>query len=148
MTKKCKSCNEIKQLIDFYIFRRNRDGFKHVCKRCDNLRVAEWQKKNRERQNATVCRYAKRYPERVNALTMLRTARKAKATPSWLSPVHKKEIVEIYKLAKELTWLSESPLQVDHILPIKGKIVSGLHVPWNLQILPKSENCRKNNRYE
>lgn len=65
-------------------------------------------------------------------------ARCRQAMPAW---VDRKEILTIYREAKRLG------LSVDHIMPLKGANFSGLHVPWNLQLMPLPENVRKGNRY-
>jgi len=80
------------------------------------------------------------------ARTRLRQARKLKATPSWLTQDHKLQIQDIYEqavLAEKLTGVEH---HVDHIEPLQGKDCCGLHVPWNLQVLPASENLSKGNR--
>lgn len=69
------------------------------------------------------------------------------ATPKWLSVDHKTTISQIYQQCKKLTELTGVKHQVDHIVPLKGKTVSGLHVPWNLQILTASDNSKKKNHY-
>jgi hypothetical protein len=89
----------------------------------------------------------------MNAQLAKRRSRKLQATPNWLTKEQFKEIEQFYIIAKELQWLSEEPLEVDHIVPLKAidpitrkHIACGLHVPWNLQILPRFVNRSKSNK--
>ena len=65
--------------------------------------------------------------------------------PKWLSKDDRKLIQSMYDRAKELTKLTGVKHHVDHIVPLRGKTVSGLHVPSNLQILQADVNMRKSN---
>lgn len=67
------------------------------------------------------------------AATRRRQCRKIRATPPW---VDHSEINKIYLNRPK-------GYEVDHIVPLRGKTVCGLHVPWNLRYLPKTENCRR-----
>lgn len=75
-----------------------------------------------------------------------RQAAKINATPSWLSEEQKLEILEFYILAKKLTKKTGIKHEVDHIIPLRGNGVRGLHVPWNLQTIPAFKNRQKGNR--
>ena len=74
--------------------------------------------------------------------------RKNKAQPKWLSEEHKQQIREIYRRCKQISEETGVPHHVDHIIPIKGKNVSGLHVPQNLQIVTASYNMSKKNKVQ
>ncbi len=85
-------------------------------------------------------------PEEVKAFTNDRRRRHKNATPKWLSKEQKAEIRKIYKKAAALCVDVPKSYAVDHIVPLMGKEVCGLHVPWNLQILTAEENFKKNNK--
>ena len=69
-------------------------------------------------------------------------------TPAWLTVDDLWLIEQAYELAALRTKLFGFSWHVDHILPLQGKQVSGLHVPTNLQVIPWVDNVRKANRFE
>jgi len=75
-----------------------------------------------------------------------RRAKKLKATPHWLTKEQLLLIENIYEQAKKLEKETGIKYHVDHIIPLQGENVCGLHVPWNLQILTAKENLSKNNK--
>jgi len=68
-------------------------------------------------------------------------------TPKWLDAQAFEQIEEYYFTAHMLGMHTGSHYHVDHIVPLRGKLVSGLHVPWNLQVLTQLENQRKKNKF-
>lgn len=61
-------------------------------------------------------------------------------------PEHRDEIAEFYKQSRRLTDETGILHHVDHIVPLNGENVCGLHVPWNLQVLTASDNISKSNK--
>lgn len=89
----------------------------------------------------------KRKPQRA-ADERARQARKLMATPAWLTKQHLDEMKNIYIVAKKTTELAGFNCHVDHIVPLKGMDVCGLHVPWNLRIVSQSYNSKKSNNID
>ena len=102
--------------------------------------------KNPEKVKACKRKYEKDNPGKKRALLAKRRARKFLATPSWLTKEHFQQIEVFYIEAARLSKETGIPHEVDHIEPLQGKDRSGLHVPWNLQILTKLENRKKGNK--
>jgi hypothetical protein len=90
-----------------------------------------WQKENKH-----IC----------NAINSKRRAVKLSATPPWLTTEDFKKIEEFYELAQAASEVFEIKCHVDHIVPLQGIDVCGLHVPWNLQVLTAFDNISKGNR--
>ena len=101
--------------------------------------------KNREQLNACArIAYKQRYaknPGKYRHKAMLRHAAKLQRTPKWLSKEQINAIKEIYDSCPKGS-------HVDHIVPLRGTSVSGLHVPWNLQHLDASLNLQKSNNLQ
>jgi len=100
------------------------------------LKISEYQKKNLLRDR----------PKKA-AKTQRHRAAKMKRTPAWLTESDIWMMQEIYELAELRTRLTGISWHVDHIIPLQGKIVSGLHVPTNLQVIPAAINLSKGNSY-
>lgn len=80
------------------------------------------------------------------ALQMKRQAGQKNRTPRWLGPAELAEIEGVYHFAAVMRAITGAEHQVDHIVPLQGATVSGLHVPWNLQVIPARDNRVKGNR--
>jgi 5-methylcytosine-specific restriction endonuclease McrA len=90
--------------------------------------------------------YKKAHPKKVRTAKSLREKRHQQATPKWLKQRHKKEIRAAYEGAILMTELMGEKYVVDHIVPLNGKTVCGLHVPWNLRVITEKENTAKSNK--
>jgi hypothetical protein len=77
-----------------------------------------------------------------------RRAVKLNATPAWLTEDDLDVIGWVYEMREERTKATGVVYHVDHIVPLQGKDVCGLHVWWNMQLLPASENISKSNKLE
>ena len=108
----------------------------------------KWREENREQHNATNRAWNAKNQHVKTAHEGKRRAAKMQRTPNWLTPDDLFFIEEAYHLAKLRTELTGIEWHVDHILPLQGKTVSGLHVPTNLQVIPAKENLKKSNRHE
>jgi 5-methylcytosine-specific restriction endonuclease McrA len=85
-------------------------------------------------------------PDMYKEMTSLRRRRFRDATPKWLTENQKMEIRFKYRLAIALSRATGERHAVDHIIPLHGESVCGLHVPWNLQVLTQKDNLAKYNR--
>jgi len=167
-TKVCNRCLVNKPLAHFSPNKTKPQGVKYSCKPCSakeaklrrkeipltkeqkeaaKARSSAWRELNptRAKQIKAISVAKKPYVKRAAAARY--RASKNGATPSWLTEEQKQEIQNFYRLKDDVILISGELYHVDHIVPLKGDTVCGLHVPWNLQLLPSDLNCRKSNTY-
>jgi 5-methylcytosine-specific restriction endonuclease McrA len=164
--KACTKCKEMKELTKFY-----KNGKDSWCKECSKKQNALYQRpnkdaphgqkssperkaiqarsraKNRDRIKEQRKKSDTKNKHKVLARTRKYQLAKVKATPKWLTKEMWAEIENIYLEAALLITQTGIAHEVDHIVPINGREVKGLHVPWNLQIISMTDNRRKFNKY-
>ena len=106
-----------------------------------------WAASNPEKVAAKTKRYRDAHPDKVTAWAVASVAKRAKRVPVWLTEDDKWMLREAYALAKQRTKLFGFMWEVDHIIPLRGVTVSGLHVPTNVQVIPKTLNRSKRNEF-
>ena len=119
----------------------------------------EWYEANKEQvMNAAKIRpieikreYQKAWKERnttwVRADTKARRRKHREATPKWLTKKEKAEIRQLYQIAITMSKTTGEQYVVDHIVPLRGNDICGLHVPWNLRVITQEENLKKSNKF-
>lgn len=172
----CTKCNSSEN--GFYKSKLGKDGLTAWCKRCfaeyrkvlnddhpekkqkHREQGSEWKRINKEKSLESTKRYQinnpeatksshrksrQKHVERVRIENNARSRRVKFCTPKY---ANKFFISEAYHLAQLRTKLTGIKYVVDHIIPINGKFVCGLHIETNLQVITAYENLRKSNVFD
>jgi hypothetical protein len=126
------------------------DENKSIRREKSRLRSIIWRQKNPDHENTKLCKktYRDNNPALLQALAVKRRVSKLNRTPKWTTKEDLDAIKHIYIIANQFSKSFGTEYHVDHIIPLQGKLVSGLHVPSNLQIIPAIDNIKKGNKYE
>lgn len=153
----CKHCGKNENEVRWVTTRGKNHGF--VCRQCANAvyyakvladpqafkeacKIRYW--RNPEKSISQCRKWNTENPGLRLANTKRNELRKKSRVPAWANHV---EIAKIYVLAAEMSRTTGVKHNVDHIIPLKGKLVSGLHVENNLQIITETANKVKKNRF-
>lgn len=109
-------------------------------------KIREHRENNRDYYRLISKKYRQNYPEKIRYHSSIRERRLENATIG--KQMFKKEMEDIFKARKEISKLTGIEHHADHIVPIVNKLVCGLHVPWNLRIIPREENLKKKNKLD
>ena len=175
-SKICTKCKEERPFSEYTKAKLGKFGLRSKCKTCRAAEavlynsthkesVSSHGKKYREEKAVQIsiqraihtelnkerlAEYQKQWrlanPGKTNARTARRRAARHNAIPKGLTKEHHREMEAKYIEAIRLTKETGIPHEVDHIEPVMGKDRKGLHVPWNLRVITRSENRKKSRK--
>lgn len=168
LTRVCTKCDIDENIDQFHKRKFNKSGITSWCKDCMQKYARErylrlkskilkaskkydqnyadrriiYMQKYRKINDEKIKRYSKKYfkEHRRESLAHVikRRAALLQRIPKWLTPEQLQQIIGFYTNCPK-------GMEVDHIYPLQGKYVSGLHHPDNLQYLTKTQNRKKHN---
>lgn len=128
----------------------------------ETARTRKWVEENPEKAAAAFKKYKDANRDKLRAASRAwyaknstgakqhATERKAyikRATPKWVGPDERWLMRQAYELAAIRTKAFGFAWHVDHVVPLRGKRVCGLHVPQNLRVIPGAENQTKHAKW-
>ena len=135
-------------------YQKNKEKFKAQAKEWEannkdkviELRK-EWRNKNREAINKYSRNWKQENKDKIYSWTAKRRGSLLKSTPIWITKNDIQQIAEFYLCSEMFSMYTGEKYHVDHIIPLRGKKVNGLHVPSNLQVITAKENLKKSNSF-
>ena len=139
----CVTCNAEKSVawVAENPERRREIGRSHMAER--RAANPEWAKSSGLK---AALLWQKRHPEKANARNAKRRASERNAMPGWVDEFDELVFAEATDLVQRRNLTTGIKWEVDHMLPLQAKTVSGLHVAENLQVIPQRFNSAKQNR--
>ena len=156
--KYCPDCKNLLTTSKFQIDNSRVSLYRSNCKICANNYGIKYyntevggniRKEYRQSEHGKSIKkkYFKEHKAEHNARNKKRRLAKINRTPIWLTENDYSKMEQFYISATKLEIQNNNKYHVDHIIPLQGKLVSGLHVPSNLQVITQKENLSKSNTY-
>jgi len=169
--KRCSVCKETKEFSEFHKG-NTKSGFASACKKCRKIQCDNYIIRHPDKRKKSICDYNHKHKkQKASYIKVYRASQTVRdSINTWkrgykkLDTVRKKNAFyersrQASKLHATPEWIDRSVLkavyekcpdqyEVDHIIPLKHSDVCGLHVPWNLQYLTKSDNSSKGNSFD
>jgi hypothetical protein len=151
LRSRCKECRS-KQNLDWHYnnpLRAKENRTKHYLTHLEKEKsnAKKWRTENRVQHALNNQAWKKSNPSMNAKNASSKRAKTLQATPNWLTAIHHAQIQEMYDVALAKTVQTGIKHHVDHIFPLQGVSFAGLHVPWNLQVVPEFENLSKKNKF-